>query len=191
MKLLRGHVRGDGYLILQQHIAGVQPCIHQHGGNTGLLLTVDDGPVNRCRSPVTWQQGGVDIDAAQPWDVQNPLGQNLPESHYYDEVRLHFLQPCRKFLCLDFFRLQYRQTVLKSRLLHRRGLKVMPPALWPVRLGNHRHNICLFLQDMQAGYGKIRRTHENRFQSIHIVFYLLILPLGDCAWLLIAAHNFP
>lgn len=52
----------------------------------GLLLSVQDGPVNGGRPPVLGQQGGVHIDAPQPGIGQNLLGQNPAVGRHHDEV---------------------------------------------------------------------------------------------------------
>ena len=47
--------RKDGFFLAEQDVSGVNPLVHQHGGDAGLRLCINDGPLDRCRAAVFWK----------------------------------------------------------------------------------------------------------------------------------------
>ena len=70
----------------QQHVAGVQPRIHLHDGHTGLGVAGFNGAVNGRSPAPTRQQGGVDIQAAMPRRIQNPLRQDQAIGRHHHHI---------------------------------------------------------------------------------------------------------
>ena len=81
-------IGSDGGGPLGDNVSGVQLWGHMHDGDASLLLSVEDGPVDRGSSPVLGQQRGVDIDAAIPRIRQNVLRQDAAIGRYNDQLRV-------------------------------------------------------------------------------------------------------
>lgn len=81
-------LRRNGDFLFIQHIAGVNPGIHLHNGDARPLLPIQNDMLNGRGPPVLRKQRSMDIQASKRRNVQNLLGQNLPESRHYIKVRL-------------------------------------------------------------------------------------------------------
>ena len=161
MEGLHRLIRVNGGGPLGNDIPGVQRQSHVHDGHPGLLLSVQDGPVNGGRPPVLGQQGGVHIDAPQPGIGQNLLGQNPAVGRHHDEVGRQLDNGLQRRAVPEFGGLKDRQAVGLGTALHRRGLELHPPVLGFIRLTEHPHHLMSGgHQGLQRGHGKIRRAHE-------------------------------
>jgi hypothetical protein len=69
-------------------ITGVQPRVHLHDGDAGLGVAGFDRAVNRRRAAPTWQQRGVDVEAAQTRQIKHPLRQDQAVRSHDDHVGL-------------------------------------------------------------------------------------------------------
>src|ERR1700682_2019395 len=61
-KLQRIFFRPDFRLPFEQHVTGVEPSVDAHGGDSGSLFAVRNGPLNRCRAAILRQQRSMHID---------------------------------------------------------------------------------------------------------------------------------
>ena len=77
-------VRMDGRVGLGQKRAGVQALIHLHQGNASAGIAGFDGALYGCGATPAWQQRRVHVDATQPGQVQNGLGQNEAIGNHHD-----------------------------------------------------------------------------------------------------------
>ena len=82
--------QGDGFL--QEDVAGVEAFIHPHDGHAGLFFTSGNGGVNRRSTAILRQKRGVEIEAAEPGEFEDFLGQNLAVSCDDDEVGLEIFE---------------------------------------------------------------------------------------------------
>jgi hypothetical protein len=70
-------VRADVSLLLQQHVAGIEPVVGPEDRQPGLVLALDDGPVDRTRSAVFRQKRGMILD--------RPLGRNVEKFLWHEQ----------------------------------------------------------------------------------------------------------
>ena len=66
MKIPGCLLRSDRSRYLQQDIAGIESFIHLHDGDARFAVSFQDGGLNGRSAAVTWQERGVNVDAAQP-----------------------------------------------------------------------------------------------------------------------------
>ena len=66
-----GVVCGDGQALHEQDVAGIEAFIHEHDGDTGFSVSVTNGSLDGGGTTVAWQQRGVDVQAAERWDIQH------------------------------------------------------------------------------------------------------------------------
>ena len=103
----------------------------------------------------------MDVDAALAGDVQHRLGQDPSVGHHRADIRVQPAQLLHRFRIFKMLRLEHRNPMLQSQLLHRRGHHLHAPALGTVRLGVNAHHLEAILQNLfQAGRRNIRRTHK-------------------------------
>ncbi len=164
----------DLHLALKQHIPGVQPLVHLHNRNARYFFSVDDGPLDRPRSPVFGQKRCVDIHTAVLWHGKNLFRENLPESRHHKDIRLITAKRFHRLRLLYFHRLKNRNTVLLRAHLYGCLLHFFPSALRLIRLGHHRRHLMSGLYDrFQRTHRKIRRSHKHHF---HLSIALLSGP---------------
>ena len=84
-----GRVGGaDGRATFQPHRAGIQPGFHLHDAHAGFGIARLDGPLDGGRSPPAWQQRGMDVQAAEPGQVQRGLRQQQAIGSHHHHVRV-------------------------------------------------------------------------------------------------------
>ena len=86
--------------------------VQQERCYTGLLLAVDDGPVDRCGPTVLRQQRSVQVESAEPGHCPDNLGQHAVQNFPFFSILLTLmgaecLDEIRRF---QFLRLEDRQT---------------------------------------------------------------------------------
>ena len=69
-----GFIGADGRGAAAQDVPGVQSGRHFHYGDAGFRLVIEDGPLDGRRAAMPGQEGGVDIDAAEPRQIQHRRG---------------------------------------------------------------------------------------------------------------------
>ena len=52
----------DWYRNASDNIPGVDVMVKEEGGNAGLCLTVDNGPIDGCCTTILWQERGVKVE---------------------------------------------------------------------------------------------------------------------------------
>ena len=118
-QLSAAFLRQNVHTPLQQHRPGVNAPIHQHGGNAGLLISLQNPPRNGGTSPVFGQEGRMHVNVAKGRNVQQLLRQNLPEGRRHAQVRCQSLQLFHAFLANPLGLID-RNPPAKGFLLHRR-----------------------------------------------------------------------
>ena len=63
----RGIFRADPQSVPQQHRPGIEPSVHAHDADAGFRIPGHHSPVDRGRPAPAWQQRGVNIQTALPW----------------------------------------------------------------------------------------------------------------------------
>ena len=92
IQLWSGLIRSDGSSFFENHIPGIHSVRHIHCGNAGLLVTVENAPLDRTRSAKTGQQRGVNVHTSLFRQVKDLLRKDFPISSYYDDLRLKRLK---------------------------------------------------------------------------------------------------
>ena len=62
------------------NLAGVEAGVHFHDGDARFGIAVKNGVLNGGGAAILWQQGGMDVQAAESRQIQNGLWQNLAVS---------------------------------------------------------------------------------------------------------------
>ena len=87
----------DGHDVTCTHRARVQPRFHLHDADAGLGVASLDGPLDRGSAAPARQQRGMDVQAAQPGQVQHRLRQQQAIGGHHHHVRLQGPQGCQCF----------------------------------------------------------------------------------------------
>ena len=119
----------------EDHVPSVQPFPHKHGGNAGLLFSVDNAPLDGARSPILGQQRTMYIDTAKLRNLQHRFGQDLAIGDYHNKLRGKLAQLGYNLLIFEGLRLKYRQLMLHGQLLHRRKGHLVASSFRLIRLG--------------------------------------------------------
>ena len=83
--------------------------VQQERCYAGLLLAVDDGPVDRCGPTVLRQQRSVQVESAEPGHCPDNLGQHA-ESDDDRQVGIQCAECLDEIRRFQFLRLEDRQT---------------------------------------------------------------------------------
>ena len=73
-----GALRADRHGRLEQHVAGIEPLIHLHDRDAGHRIAGKDGALDRRGAAPSWQQRGMDVEAAQSRQLQHRRGRISP-----------------------------------------------------------------------------------------------------------------
>src|SRR5580692_1081309 len=105
----------------------------------------------------------MQVDVAQPWQIDHPLRNDASISNHYDCVGLEGGKLGAEFIVvLDALRLRGRQLKCESRLLYRRRSKRKPTSARLVWLRDNQSNLkARMSQRFQRGNGKARRTTKD------------------------------
>ena len=157
--------RLDVALGTKDDAAGIYLVVYHEGSDTGDVLSVDHGPVDGGGAAVLRQQGGVQVEGAQPGHRPHYLRKH-PEAHYHKQIGLEGGQILQELLVLEFLRLQKRQA-----LLHGDGALVHleAAAAGLVWYGNNAHHLVAGLdKGIQRAHRELRRAHiDNAGFSEH------------------------
>ena len=88
----------DGHHVTRPHRARVQPRFHLHDADAGLGIASLDGPLDGGRAAPARQQRGMNVQAAQPGQIQHRLRQQQAIGGHHHHVRLQGPQGCQRFL---------------------------------------------------------------------------------------------
>jgi len=113
--------------------------------------------LDRGSATIFRQEGGVNIEAAETWQIQNSLGQNLPVSGDCDQIRLEGLEGPDESFISGTLGLQDGQSTRHCRLFDRRRLQLEIATFWPVRLSGYRNELKIRLgeESIQADTGEL------------------------------------
>ena len=150
------------YAGLQEHFAGVQPRVHQHGGNAGFLLPFQNSPLHGRRAAVFGQERPVHVHAAVFGIIEQRFGQNLAVRRYHDQVGVDFGQRFVKRSVFQSFRLINGNAALLRENFDRWRRQHIAAPFGLVGLGDHAHHIHARLdQRAQRKKSKLRRSHKQ------------------------------
>ena len=153
-----------------QHVAGIQARIHLHEGDARLRIPGLDGTVNGRRAAPARQQAGMDVEAAQPRQVEHPLRQDEPIGRHHHHIGLNRLQriPRRSRFVgpaaieaqaagLEDFNAMGQRGALDGR-----GLQLHATAGRSIGLGQHqRHGVPGLQNGIERHLGKFRRAGKH------------------------------
>ena len=124
------------HCFLAENGACIHARVHFHNRDSGLTFSVDDRPLNRRRAAIFRKQRGVDVQAAEPRQLQDRLRQNLTVSGNDDEIRRQLPQRFNETIVPRPFRLKDGQLLLGRQHFDRRRLKFEFTAPGTIRLSH-------------------------------------------------------
>ena len=140
-------------LCLKQHVSGIQPFVHLHGGNAGNLLSINHRPLNRRGSPILRKQRRMDIHAAIRRHLKDFRRQDLSESDNHHNICLIFPQFFDTVRIPNLLWLKHRNLIFQGSFLHRWKLHLPTPPFWLVRLRHCKYDLMSCLnQSLKSSY---------------------------------------
>ena len=170
----RSIVFADGDAFLQKDIPGVHLFHGAHDRHARFLIAVEHRPLYRGRAAVFRQQRSVNIDHPFRENGEKLVGKDLPERGGHAEIgfkRGDCFQPVARHL----FELQYGNAEFGSSDFQRRRCERVSSSDGFVRSGDDCRDIVFRGERGKHFRRKIRRPHENYFQSAHSSFRSLHL----------------
>ena len=154
-------VRTDGAFLTSDDVPGIDGGGNEEGGDAGPLLAIDHRPIDRCRTTVVRQQGGVQVHGAQRGHVPDHLGKH-PEGDHHEQVGPEPGQFRKESRVAQPLGLEHGEPELERTLLHVRQPELAPTPCRPVRCGDHRgdRDACR-MQCVQRGHREPRCAHED------------------------------
>ena len=142
------------------HISGIKSLCHVHGGDSGLLLAVNDRPLDRRRTAVLREQRCMDIDTSVLRNIEYALRKYLAICCHNYHIRCILSDDVHVLLLTELHRLIYRNIIFHCLYLHRCRLKLFAPSLCLGRLRKACHNVMSrFHYGYKCVHGKIRGSH--------------------------------
>ena len=172
---------------MQQHVAGVELFGEAHDGHTGAHFAAQDRPLDRCRAAILRQQRGVNVDAAEAWQIQDRTRQNPPVGGDDDQVGRPGAQLIEKLGRSDLERLQNWDPSLDRGQLHRRRLQLLSATGGSIGLADDTDDgIGAGDQDPQRRHREFGRAEEDDAKGVsHEGAYSTTRPIaepaGECA----------
>ena len=161
MHIARSIVGTDAHLVAQNDAAGIYVLVYHEGGHAGDALPVDHRPVYGSRAAVLRQQGGVQIESAEPGHAPD-LFRKHAERHHDEQIRLPRSELRKELGILQLERLQHGKTMLHGVLLDRGLMHFQPAPARLVRHGNHAYNLVPRLhQGVERRHGELGSPHEH------------------------------
>ena len=192
----RSRIRTNFDGLLQKNRPRVQALFQQHGRVSREGVAHGNGPLNRRRAAVFWQQRAVQIDAAQPRQHKHPRRNNAPIGHNNNRLRGNgFKLRAELRVISDLFRLRNSQSRGKRRLLHGRCRQLLCSPHGPVRLRDHQ---CNFMtrrkqrferRNSKAGSAAKHELHSHSFAPLPLAFALQLANLAQVQVALQPAHS--
>ena len=143
----------------ENNSAGIYLLVYHEGGYTGDILAVDYRPVDRRRTAILRQQGGVQVKGSAFRHGPDHFRQH-PEAHHYKQIGLPGGQFAQELFVLQFFRLQQRQALFYRILLYGALVHLESATGRLVRYGNYAHNPeAAPDKRIQRSHGEFRGTH--------------------------------
>ena len=97
----------------------------------------------------------MNVDAAEPRDLENLPFQELAEGGHHQKVQVKRAEPVQDLRGIDGRGLEHRKAELLCDCLHRWGLREKPAACRPVWLGNHKEDPPGFGQGTKDRHGEL------------------------------------
>ncbi|MNY21101.1 hypothetical protein D3C86_1546230 [compost metagenome] len=156
-------VGADRGACLQEHGAGIQALLHLHGGDPGLGVAVQDGPLDRGGAAIAGQERGVDVDAAEGRQVQDRLRQDLAVGDDHDEVGGQGLERREGLLvAAQALRLVDRDPGFEGSLLDRGHGDLLAAPHRPIGLGEDGLDVVAGREEgLERGDGERGGAHED------------------------------
>ena len=110
----------DAYTLAREHRAGIKTDVHEHNSNSGLLFTVDNGSLHRCRTAVLGKIRAVNVYTTVFRIVDNVLRQYLSVRRNDYHIGRELTQQIGKLIGPQAIRLIDRYTALGRPDLDRR-----------------------------------------------------------------------
>jgi hypothetical protein len=144
---------------------GVEALLHLHDRHAGLAIAGQHRALDRRRAAPARQQRGVDVDAAEPRDLEDLPRQDPPVGGDHDDVEVVLAQLGRERPVADLERLQHRHAERRRGLLDRRRHQLAPAPRRPVGLADHHPQVTGLGDRLQARHGEFGGSHEGGAQG--------------------------
>ena len=166
---------GNRHALLTDDLARVYLVLQEKSSDTGLCIAVDDGPVDRRRTAVLGQKGGVQVERAQAGHGPHHLGQH-PEGNDHLQVGPPGAELREEGFVLQLLGLQQGQAVCQGVLLDGRLLQPMAASGRFVGHGDDTHYVVAALHQAAQGlHRKVGCAHidDSQVFFLHIHIYLV------------------
>ena len=152
----------DTHGFRQQDRPGVQARLHLLDLDARHLIPGHDGPLDRRRPAPARQEGGVQVETAQPRRIERLLRQDLAVSDHGSEIEVQRSDLGDDLRVAETLRRGDRNAQHFGQLVDRRLLFALPPTPAARRLGVDARDLMPGGSDRgeRAG-GEVRRAHEG------------------------------
>jgi len=150
---------------LQNDTSGVDVFIEEERGDTRQSLSVDNGPVDRCRTTVLREQRRMDIERTESGHVPYHFWEHA-EGHHHLEVGLITAEPFHEIGILHLHRLQdvlLTEAMFQGPAFHLGCLKgVVMTTYGLIGLGYYCHDMISILHEcLECAHSKLGSSHKN------------------------------
>ena len=160
---IAGGVRGlHPAFLAQEDTACVDHLVDHEGRDTGEVLSVDDGPVDRGRAAVLRQKGGVEVERAHLGHLPDHLRKH-PEADDHEEVRFPGRKGFEEGRILELVRLQDGNPVRDGVFLDGALVDLEPASAGLVGHGHDAYHLVAapLGEGVERGHGEFRRAHVD------------------------------
>ena len=140
-------LRTDGRRAREQGGSGVQSLVDEHGGDARLALAIDDGPMDRGRAPVAWQQARNARSRCPGRDVDDGARKDLSVGHDHLHLGAKGPQLVDRGRLLDAPRLEDENPTLLGQDLGRGGGQGPAATLLAIGLRHQRGDVMPGLEE--------------------------------------------
>ena len=157
------HLRRDGQLFFQNHIARIQPLGHIHHRDPADGIARHNGAVDRRRAAPARQQRRVDIDAAERRQRQNLGRKQFAVSGDDEHIRTDGAEGLARGFVPQRERLKDLYAARKGVVLDGRRRELMPAAARLIGVGHDESDVvaAVLAERAQRFGGEGRRAHKH------------------------------
>src|SRR5215469_18551388 len=162
-------VGGDGQFALGKDVSGVEAGVDAHDRDTSHRFALGNGPLDGGSTAILGEQRGVQVEIAEPREIDHPLRNDAAVADDDDGVRgergecgLELGVP------LDLLGLNDGETSIESALLDGRGGQGHASAAWLIGLGDDQREAMTGVHEsLQRGDGEPRGAGEDEVEGGH------------------------
>jgi len=149
---------------LQEHWAGIEPCVQLHDGHTGPAVPSQYGAFDWGGTAPARQKRGVNVQAAQPGEREHLGRHDEPVRDDDQNIGMPALEHAASCRVLESLRLCERKAGGRCGLLYRACRETPATAARPVRLGEDTHDLVAAAQRSERRQRELGRAREGDAQ---------------------------